>query len=54
MAMIASGDDGMKLEMPMRVDMIERQPGCAIGLELRGDFSFDLPPHGRMKVICAP
>ena len=35
--------------MPVAVDMIERQPGCPIGFELRGDFSFDLPLHGRIE-----
>ena len=35
--------DRMELKMPVTVDVIERQPGCPIGFELRGDLSFDLP-----------
>ncbi len=31
----------------MRVDVVERQPGGAVSLELRGDFLRDLPPQRR-------
>ena len=45
--MIDAGDAGMKLEMPVAIDMIERQPGRAKSFELRGDFFGDLPPHAK-------
>jgi hypothetical protein len=35
----------VELEMPMRVDMVERQSGGPVGFELRGDFLADLPFH---------
>ena len=37
------------MEVPMRVDVIERQPGGAVGIELRGDLFFDLPPKRGKK-----
>src|ERR1700733_2169877 len=35
------------MKMPMRIDVIERQSGGAVGVELRGDFGADLPPDTR-------
>ena len=37
----------MKVEVPVRIDVVERQPGGPIGLELPGDFLRDLPPERR-------
>ena len=37
------------MEVPMRVDVIERQPGGAVGIELRGNLFFDLPPKRGKK-----
>jgi hypothetical protein len=34
------------MKMPVRIDVIERQPGRPVRLELRADFPCDLPPHG--------
>ena len=42
-------DNGMQVEMPMGVDVIERQPRRPVGFELRCDFFFDLPPQRRTK-----
>jgi len=39
----------MEMKMMMRIDVIERKPRCAKGLELRGYFSGDLPARGRWK-----
>src|SRR3984957_8919651 len=39
------GNHRMELEMPVRIDVIERQSGGAISLELRGDFLRRLPLH---------
>ena len=39
----------MELEMPMRVDVVERQSGSPVGLELRGDFPAHLPLQGRVQ-----
>src|ERR1700722_15237301 len=40
------GDDGMKMEMLVGVDMIELQPrggkGCELGLDLGGELRLDL------------
>ena len=35
--------------MPMRVDVVERQSGSPVGLELRGDFPAHLPLQGRVQ-----
>ena len=44
----------MKLEVPVPIDVIERQSGRAIGLELRGDFLRHLPLHRRIESqLCA-
>ena len=49
-----SGDRRMKLKMPVRIDMVERQPGGAKSLELRGDFFRYLPPQrGVHHDLCA-
>ena len=36
------------MKMPVRIDVVERQPGGAKRLELGGDFHADLPAHGRI------
>jgi len=36
------------MKMPVRIDMVERQPGRPKGLELGGNFRADLPARGRI------
>ncbi len=37
------------MEMLVRVDVVERQPGSVEGLELGRDFAAQLPPHARAQ-----
>ena len=36
------------MKMPVRIDVVERQPRRPKGFKLGGDFRTDLPPHGRV------
>lgn len=37
------------MKVPMRIDVVERQPGGVKNLELRGDFPRRLPPQGSVQ-----
>jgi hypothetical protein len=39
----------MQMEMPVRIDVVKRQPGRLIGFELRLDLSRHLPPMGSVQ-----
>ena len=44
-----SGNERVQVEVPVGIDVIERQPRGAVGIELRGDFHSHLPPERRTK-----
>ena len=43
------GDDRMQMEMPVRIDVVERQSGGAKRRELRVDLLRRLPPRRRAQ-----
>ena len=44
-----AGNDGVQLEVPVRIDVVERQAGRPEGGELRRNLARGLPPGGRAE-----